>query len=119
EPKAYAFDDLNDHPVVNDSVGGKDLVVTFDPESATGGAFSGEVGGRTLTFRLLESTESTSPLMVDEETGSLWLLLTGEAIEGTLKGSKLEPLRSHYSYWFAWKDWYPTTSLFLRDNQPL
>lgn len=118
EAKAYAFPDLKDHPVVNGSVGGKDVVVTFDPESATGGTFSRNVAGRTLTFLPFESTDSNMPLMVDRETGSQWLLHTGEAIGGTLKGTKLEALNSNYAFWFAWKDWYPYTKLFLRDDFP-
>ena len=116
--KAYAFGDLNEHPVVNDSFAGKDLVVTFDQESATGGTFSRDVAGRTLTFQPSDSLESGSPLMVDNETGSLWLMLTGEAVEGELKGTKLEQIPANYSFWFAWKDWHPSTQLFLRDDLP-
>ena len=112
EAKAYAFGDLNEQPVVNDSFAGTDLVVTFDPESATGGTFSRDVAGRTLTF---QPTDSSSPLMVDNETGSSWLLLTGESIDGELIGTQLEPIPSNYSFWFAWKDWHPSTQLFLRD----
>ena len=118
EAKAYAFGDLNEHPVVNDSFAGMDLVVTFDPESATGGTFSRDVEGRTLNFQRTDSPESGSPLMVDDETGSLWLMLTGEAIEGELKGTSLEQIPSNYSFWFAWKDWYPSTQLFLGDDLP-
>lgn len=113
--KAYAFGDLNDHPVVNDSFAGQGLVVTFDPKSATGGIFSREVAGRTFTFRPKDSLVPGSPLMVDNETGSLWLMLTGEAIEGELKGTELERIPSNYAFWFAWKDWHPSTQLFLRD----
>jgi hypothetical protein len=116
--KAYAFGDLNKHPVVNDSFAGTDLVVTFDPGSATGGTFSRDIAGRTLTFQPADSGALGSPLMVDDETGSLWLMLTGEAVEGDLKGSRLEQLPSNYSFWFAWKDWYPSTQLFLGDDLP-
>jgi hypothetical protein len=116
QAKAYAFGDLNDQPVVNDSFAGQQLVVTFDPESATGGTFSREVDGRTLTFQPIpDSADSGSPLMVDNETGSLWLMLTGEAVDGELAGTKLEQIPSNYSFWFAWKDWHPSTQLFLRD----
>ena len=108
EAKAYAFGDLNEQPVVNDALVGKDLVVTFDPESATGGTFSRDVGGRTLTFR---PVESDSLLMADEETGTHWRMLTGEAVAGELTGTSLEQLPSNYSFWFAWKDWHPGTEL--------
>ena len=118
EAKAYAFGDLNEHPVVNDSFAGTGLVVTFDPESATGGTFSPNAAGRTLTFQPVESPEPSSPLMVDDQTGSLWLMLTGEAIEGEFEGTKLEQIPSNYSFWFAWNDWRPSTQLFLNDDLP-
>ena len=118
QAKAYAFGDLSDQPVVNDSFAGQELVVTFEPRTATGGTFSREVAGRTLTFQPIDSPDSAdsgSPLMVDNETGSRWLMLTGEAIDGELMGTKLEQIPSNYSFWFAWKDWHPSTQLFLRD----
>lgn len=114
EAKAYSFRDLNDHTVVNDSVGGTDLVVTFVPTSVTANSFSREVDGRTLTFRRLQSQEE-QPIMVDQETNSQWLMVAGEAIEGALKGSKLERLPSNTAFWFAWKDWHPSTEVFLED----
>ena len=115
--KAYARSDLYEHPVVNDSVAGEDLVVTFDPESFTAVTFSRDVAGRTLTFQPTDSPDSGSPLMVDDETGSLWLMLTGEAIEGELKGTMLEQIPSNYAFWFAWKDWHPSTELFLEGDK--
>ena len=110
--KAYAFSDLNAQPVVNDSLAGQALVVTFDLQSATGGVFSREAAGRILTFQPTAPTASGGPFMVDKETGSRWLMLTGEAVEGELLGTSLEPIPSNYSFWFAWKDWHPSTQLF-------
>ena len=36
EAKAYAFDDLSEQPVVNDSVGDRNVVIAFDADSSTG-----------------------------------------------------------------------------------
>ena len=116
ESMAYPFNDLVDNPVVNDTVGGRDVVITYEPVSDTGAVFSREVDGRSLTFNILEEDGSDGLIMVDEETGSRWLLLTAEAVEGPLKGTRLEQLPAFYSYWFAWADWNPTTGLFLREG---
>ena len=110
---AYAFNDLVDYPVVNDSLGGRDIVVTYEPVSDTATAFVREVDGRSLTFDLLEEEGAEGLAMVDRETGSRWLLLTAEAVEGPLQGTRLEQLPANYSFWFAWADWNPTTGLFL------
>ena len=77
EAKAYAFDDLAEQPVVNDTVGGSNVVVVFDAESETGNVFSRDVDGRTLEFRLLEDAGSGDLLMEDLETGTRWLLPHG------------------------------------------
>ena len=45
QAKAYPFGDLNDTPVVNDTFGGRELVITFETRAATGEVFS-RVGGR-------------------------------------------------------------------------
>ena len=45
--------------------------------------------------------------MRDQETGSLWQVVTGQAAEGKLFGEMLERLCSHYSFWFARSDFRP------------
>ena len=116
EAKAYPFDDLAEQPVVNDTVGGSNVVVVFDAESETGNVYSRDVDGRTLEFRLLEDADSGDLLMEDLDTGTRWLLLTGVAVDGPLQGARLEQAPSNYSFWFAWKDWHPSTALFVRDG---
>ena len=54
EAKAYAFDDLSEQPVVNDSVGDMNVVIAFDADSSTGNVFSRDVDGRTLEFHISE-----------------------------------------------------------------
>ena len=110
--KAYGFSDLAAQPVANDTVGGTDIVVTFDPETSTvGGAFNRRLGDRSLTFQ----PDASDPLlMVDTETGSSWAVLTGEAVRGALVGSRLEQVESNYAFWFAWKDWHPSTQVFRK-----
>ena len=115
EAKAYAFEVLTEQPVVNDSLGGSNVLVVFDAETSTGNTFSRELDGRTLEFRLSEGASDGGLLMVDGETGSEWRLLTGEAVSGPLMGTRLEQIPSNYSFWFAWKDWHPATGLFAPD----
>ena len=58
--------------------------------------------GRTLTFRLF-GINNQNFIMRDEQTGSWWQQVTGEAIHGPLKGRRLEAL-VHDEVGFAiWK----------------
>ena len=110
--KAYPFSVLNDIPVVNDVIGGRPVLVVFDPESATGIVYDRTVSGRPLDFSLLTIGSGPDFLIQDEETGSRWRALTGEAIDGELAGASLVQLPSTYVFWFGWTDFHPDTELF-------
>jgi hypothetical protein len=110
--KAYPFRRLNDSPVVNDELNGQPLLVVFDQESATGAVFSRVVDGSPLTFQLATPGGLHAARLVDDETGSIWSAFTGQAVEGLLAGTRLEPVRSTSSFWFGWKDFYPTTEVY-------
>lgn len=110
--KAYPFSVLNDIPVVNDVIGGRPVLVVFDPESATGIVYDRTVSGRALDFSLLTIGSGPDFLIQDEETGSRWRALTGEAIDGEMAGASLVQLPSTYVFWFGWTDYHPDTELF-------
>ena len=69
--------------------------------------------GVTLTFHALPETDEGVALMQDDQTGTVWQLVTGWAVEGPLEGQFLPRLPSFYSFWFAWSDFHPDTELFL------
>lgn len=110
--RAYPFSVLNDNPIVNDTFGDSQILVAFDPESAAGVVFDRAVDGRALTFELKEDASEGPLLIVDQETGSVWRALTGEALEGPLEGSTLEQIPTTHSFWFGWKDFYPDTEVY-------
>ena len=110
--KAYPFSVLSRGTLVNDSFQGRPLLVVFDAETATGAIFSRKIEGKTLSFKKSQQPGKKGIFLVDEATGSIWEGLTGRAVEGPLKGKKLEPLPTTPSFWFGWVDHYPETELF-------
>jgi hypothetical protein len=107
---AYPFSVLAELGVVNDSVGGKEIVIfyslgTVSPldksnietsrEVGSAAAFYPIVTGKALTFEWSEGQ------IVDRETSSSWNIF-GRAIEGPLKGQELEPVIHGTHFWFAW-----------------
>ncbi|MEE8159066.1 MAG: DUF3179 domain-containing (seleno)protein, partial [Dehalococcoidia bacterium] len=110
--RAYPFSVLNYDPIINDTFGDNPILVTFDLESAAGVVFKRTVDGQTLTFDLKEDAPDGPLLMVDQETGSVWQALTGEAIEGPLEGKALEQIPTTHAFWFGWKDFYPDTEVY-------
>ena len=109
--KAYPFTAISKQAVINDHFAREEVVVTFDSVSESGAAFMRRLEGRSLTFESAEGGAGVA-MMRDLETGSLWQVLTGQAIEGELFGETLERLPSHYSFWFAWNDFHPATELY-------
>lgn len=74
--------------------------------------YSRELDGKTYTFGVSGKLWRDALLMYDHQTRSLWSHITGEAIQGALKGKVLKPLISMPQ--IAWKTWqtnYPNTSV--------
>ena len=110
--KAYPFSALSREPVVNDTFQAVPLLVVFDSESTTGMIFRRKLDGKTLSFKKTQLQREKGVFLVDDETSSVWEGLSGRAVQGPLKGKKLEPLPATPSFWFGWADHYPKTELF-------
>ncbi|MXV73277.1 DUF3179 domain-containing protein [Candidatus Poribacteria bacterium] len=74
--------------------------------------YSRDLDGKTYTFGVSGKLWRDALLMYDHQTRSLWSHITGEAIQGPLKGKRLKMLASMPQ--IAWKTWqtnYPNTSV--------
>lgn len=101
---SVSFDVLLDNPVLNLTIDGWPIVVTFDAESTSAHLFSRRIDGKELYF-----SSAAENLMSDEETGSVWNQYTGLAIEGAYKGRELEHQPAIVSYSGAWDYFHPTS----------
>ena len=110
--KAYPYSVLSRRSVVNDDFAAVPLLIVFDEETATGMIFTRKLDGKTLSFKKAQPKREQGLLLVDDQSGSIWQGLTGQAVQGPLKGSRLEALPITPSFWFGWIDHYPDTQLF-------
>lgn len=108
---AYPFSVLSEEGIVNDTVGGLEVLVVFDAENASGVVFNREHNGTALTFRSHDGLT-----LIDDQTGTLWDGLTGKALSGELSGTQLSRVKSTSSFWFGWKDFYPSTAVYGIDQ---
>ena len=92
DTKAYPLEALRSQPTVNDSVGGNEVLVFLEINTETALVYDRRVDAMALTFRLLPGG-GARPLLMDDETGSTWMALTGLAIDGPLKGAALNRSR--------------------------
>lgn len=110
ETRAYPVSWLRNKLVFNDEVGGKRVVVLYDPQRDYGGVFDAKLEGRGLTFERRPSADGEG-LFTDRESGSRWDVF-GKALGGPLAGKRLSPV-SHFNrtYWFAWAFYNRNTKL--------
>jgi hypothetical protein len=102
EARAYPIRTMGYHHIVNDTVGGVPIAVTYCTLCHTGIVWSRVVDGRTLRFRLA-GINNGNALLRDEQTSSIWQQSTGEAIFGPLKGRQLEMVPSDELTFALWK----------------
>lgn len=112
--RAYSLADLFRNKVINDTLGKTSVVVVFDQHSGLSTVFDRTAAGRTLTLR-----QGDEPLrMIDEETGSVWNKLDGQALDGPLKGEQMTMIPGFQLFWFAWSDFYPNTTVYRAPQSP-
>ncbi len=89
ETRAYPLQVMTWHEIVNDTVAGTPLAVTYCPLCNSGVAFEREVAGEVLTFGTSGRLFQDNLVMYDRQSESLWPQLTGEASIGVRTGEQL------------------------------
>ncbi len=89
EVRAYPLSILIWHEIVNDTLGGVPVVVTFCPLCNTALVFEREVDGVVYDFGTTGNLRFSDLVMYDRQTESWWQQATGQAIVGVLTGTRL------------------------------
>jgi hypothetical protein len=114
--RAYPIQILIWHEIVNDTVGGLPVAVTFCPLCNTASAFERTVGGRVLDFGTTGRLRFSNLLMYDHQTESWWQQITGQAIIGQLTGATLVSRPASRVAWAAFRAAYPSGRVLSRDT---
>jgi hypothetical protein len=101
--RAYKLQQIEHDHVINDEINGKPIAL-FSLHPFMARAYDRVVDGQTLKFRYEYGR-------IIDQTGSVWNL-DGEAVEGELKGKKLERLPFDEGFWFEWVTFHPETELY-------
>ncbi len=107
---AYPINILNFHEIVNDTIGGVPVLVTYCPLCFSGVVFSRVVDGEVLTFGNTSALYQSDLVMYDHQSGSYWFQVGGEAVVGARTGAHLTALASTTMTWGEWRGFHPTTS---------
>ena len=111
---AYPIKFLNFHELVNDTIDGVPLIITYCPLCGSGVIYDRRLDGVTHVFGNTSALYENDLVMFDHATGSFWFQIGGEAIVGALTGSRLKPLPSATLPWGVWKELHPATQILAR-----
>ncbi len=94
--RAYPLRILIWHEIVNDTVGGVPVAVTFCPLCNSALVFERLLDGRLFEFGTTGKLRNSDLVMYDRQTESWWQQFLGEAIVGELTGTRLKlvPVRT-------------------------
>ena len=125
QTKAYPLNSLKENPVINDSLGGENLVVV---SSATGGArayyrenhsFSLASPPDTSTAATpdgdspsLTPAEDAAPTLMVDDGGRQWRVEEAHLVRVDEPARRLARIPSHNAYWFGWYSYYPQTAIY-------
>ncbi len=92
--RAYPLAVLIWHEIVNDTIAGRPVAVTYCPLCDAALVFDRRVAGRVLDFGTTGLLRFSDLVMWDRQTESWWQQFLGEALVGALTGERLEMLPS-------------------------
>jgi hypothetical protein len=92
ESRAYPLRILIWHEIVNDTLGGVPVTVTYCPLCNSAVAFDRRVAGRVLDFGTTGKLRRSDLVMYDRQTESWWQQFVGEGIVGAMTGVRLTML---------------------------
>jgi hypothetical protein len=94
EARAYPLSVMMWHEIVNDTIGGVPVAVTFCPLCNASIVFDRRLDGRILDFGTTGKLRHSDLVMYDRQTESWWQQFLGEGIVGELTGRRLKRLPS-------------------------
>ncbi len=96
--------------IVHAQVGSLPVVLAAPEENLPVVAYDRRLNSGALTFTLADTTPAA---LRDVETGTVWRLSDGLAVEGPLKGRHLTRVVAHPAFWFGWRGYFPHSKIWI------
>ena len=107
--RAYPTRILVFHEIVNDSINGNPVLVSYCPLCGSGIIFNRQLGAETVTFGVSGLLHNSDLIMYDRKTDSLWQQITATSFAGPSRGEKLAIVPSSMTTWSKWRSAHPDT----------
>ncbi|MGH9119572.1 MAG: DUF3179 domain-containing protein, partial [Acidimicrobiales bacterium] len=116
DARAYPLEILTWHEIVNDTVAGVPVAVTYCPLCNTAVVYDRRLGDRVLDFGTSGKLYQSALVMYDRQTESLWAHFTAEGLVGVLAGERLDTYPASIVSWGSWRDAHPDGFVLSRDT---
>lgn len=113
--RAYPLRYLMWHEIVNDTVGGLPVAVTYCPLCNTSIVFERTLDGKEVTFGTTGKLRHSDLIMYDRTEQNWWQQFNGEALVGIRAGEKLKALPSFLISFDLFNERYPEGEVLLAD----
>lgn len=108
DARAFPVRLMSSHEIVNDTIGGAPVAVTWCPLCFSAIVFDRRLD-RELTFGVSGYLFKNNLVMYDHQTNTYWSQLLAQGIRGPLRGTELDLLPSRMITWGEWKALHPDT----------
>jgi len=113
--RAYPLRYLMWHEIVNDTVGGLPVAITYCPLCNTSIVFERTLDGEEVTFGTTGKLRHSDLVMYDRKEQNWWQQFNGEALVGARAGAKLKALPSFLISFDLFNERYPDGEVLLAD----
>jgi hypothetical protein len=116
DARAYPLRVLIWHEIVNDTVGGTLIAVTYCPLCNTALVFERAFDGATLDFGTTGKLRNSDLVMYDRQTQSWWQQFTGEAIVGAMTGRTLRLIPARLESFARFRQRFPDGDVLVPND---
>lgn len=114
--RAYPTSILSRHEIVNDTIAGQPIAITYCPLCGSGAAFSRRIDGEVTTFGVSGVLHNSDLVLYDRASNTLWAQVIGRGIVGKRSGENLTSVPLTQVEWKAWREQHPDTQVLSTDT---
>lgn len=109
EYRAYPSKILDHHEIVNDTIGGDPLAITWCPLCGSAVGIRRTVAGKTTEFGVSGLLYNSDLVLYDRATETLWEQVEAKGIVGPMTDEHLQLIPVSMARWAKWRDRHPDT----------
>jgi hypothetical protein len=116
EHRAYPARILDQHEIVNDTIAGDPIAITWCPLCGSAVGVRREIGDEVTEFGVSGLLYNSDLVLYDRATNTLWDQIEAKGIVGPLTGEQLQFVPVSMTRWSRWRDAHPDTLVLSPDT---